>query len=80
MIKLRVLDRLEVDTIKNVISDIRTFGKQKFHHFFSVLFAQALEIFHALHITAVTLNPILPTHQQVRTRSILHNHWLSPVL
>ena len=60
MIKLRVLDRLEVDTSKNVISNIRVLSAQEANHFLSVLLAQTLKVVHALHITAVTLNPILP--------------------
>ena len=60
MIKLRVLDRLEVDAVKNVISHIRVLSAQEFHHFISVLRAQTLKVVHALPVVAVALNPILP--------------------
>ena len=60
MIKLRVLDRSEVDAVKNVISHIRVLSAQEFHHFISVLLAQTLKVVHALHVVAVALNPIIP--------------------
>ena len=60
MIKLRELDRLEVDTAENVIRNIRIFSAQKVHHFISVLLAQTLKVVHTLHVVAVALNPILP--------------------
>ena len=60
MIKLRVLDRLEVDAVKNMISHIRVLSAQEFHHFISVLRAQTFKVVHALRVVAVALNPILP--------------------
>ena len=60
MIKLRVLDRLEVDAVKNMISHIRVLSAQEFHHFISVLRAQTFKVVHTLHVVAVALNPILP--------------------